>query len=199
MNKIKIVFASHNKYKIEEIKQILGNEFEVITLTDLGVTEEIPETGNSYVENANIKASYVFDKFNCNCFADDSGIEFEALSGEPGIFSARWAGENGTGDDLVEKALKSLGENLNRFATQHTSIVAYIDGEKYFFHGYLNGDITYQPFGTNGFAYDKIFSPSGSKRTLAEMTDEEKNRISHRGIAVRKLKNFILKNNVKKY
>lgn len=198
MDKIKIVFASHNKHKIEEIKQILGDEFEVITLTDLGVTEEIPETGDSYVENANIKASYVFNKFNCNCFADDSGIEFEALSGEPGIFSARWAGENGTGDDLVEKALKSLGENLNRFATQCTTIVAYIDGKRYSFYGYLSGDITYQPFGTNGFAYDKIFSPSGCKRTLAEMTDEEKNHISHRGIAVRKLKDFILKNNVKK-
>lgn len=99
---------------------------------------------------------------------------------------------------MVEKALKSLGENLNRFATQCTTIVAYIDGKRYSFYGYLSGDITYQPFGTNGFAYDKIFSPSGCKRTLAEMTDEEKNHISHRGIAVRKLKDFILKNNVKK-
>lgn len=116
MNKIKIVFASHNKHKIDEIKQILGDRFEITSLTDLGVTEEIPETGNSYFENANIKASYVYSKFGLNCFADDSGIEFSGLLGEPGIFSARWAGENATGEDLIEKSLKLLGDSLNRSA-----------------------------------------------------------------------------------
>jgi XTP/dITP diphosphohydrolase len=168
MNKIKIVFASHNKHKIDEIKQILGDRFEITSLTDLGVTEEIPETGNSYFENANIKASYVYNKFGLNCFADDSGIEFSGLLGEPGIFSARWAGENATGEDLVEKSLKLLGDSLN------------------------SGFITYQPFGCNGFAYDKIFVPNNCEKTLAEMTNEEKNVISHRGIAVRKLKEFLL-------
>lgn len=177
MNKIKIVFASHNKYKIDEIEQILGDKFEITSLTDLGITEEIPETGNSYFENANIKASYVYNKFGLNCFADDSGIEFSGLLGEPGIFSARWAGENATGDDLVEKSLKLLGDSLNRSAMQLTTIVAYIDGEMYVF---------------NGFAYDKIFVPNGCGKTLAEMTNEEKNTISHRGIAVRKLKEFLL-------
>lgn len=181
MNKIKIVFASHNKHKIDEIKQILGDRFEITSLTDLGVTEEIPETGNSYFENANIKASYVYNKFGLNCFADDSGIEFSGLLGEPGIFSARWAGENATGEDLVEKSLKLLGDSLNRSAMQLTTIVAYIDGEMHMFNGSLSG-----------FAYDKIFVPNNCEKTLAEMTNEEKNVISHRGIAVRKLKEFLL-------
>lgn len=192
MNKIKIVFASHNKHKIDEIKQIFGDRFEITSLTDLGVTEEIPETGNSYFENANIKASYVYSKFGLNCFADDSGIEFSGLLGEPGIFSARWAGENATGENLIEKSLKLLGDSLNRSAMQLTTIVAYIDGEMHMFNGSLSGFITYQPFGCNGFAYDKIFVPNNCEKTLAEMTNEEKNVISHRGIAVRKLKEFLL-------
>lgn len=191
--KKKIIFVSHNKSKIKEIKQILGEEFEVITLTDLGITEEIPETGKNYYENASIKANYVYNKYQCDCFADDSGIEFETLKGEPGVFSARWAGENATGDDLVNKSLKLLSGRLNRFAIQHTTVIAYINGKKCMFEGDLSGYITYEAIGDNGFAYDKIFSPSGSKRTLAAMTDEEKSDISHRGIAVRKMKDYIIK------
>jgi XTP/dITP diphosphohydrolase len=187
-----ILFASHNSHKAKEIASLLPPHLKLITLSDLNYNEDIPETGITLKENALIKAKFSYQKFNCNCFADDSGLEVEILNNEPGVYSARFAGPQKNDDANMEKLLNSLEDIKNRTARFKTVIAFIFDGKEYFFEGIINGKITYAKCGTNGFGYDPIFIPDGYTKTFAEMSSEEKNSISHRAIAVKKLIEFLI-------
>ena len=186
----KIVFATHNLHKKEEAQAILGNKFIIKSLQDLGFHEEIPETHDTLTENALQKARFVYEKFGCNCFADDTGLEVEALNGAPGVYSARYAGEGCSYADNVNKLLEALTGFENRKACFKTVVTLILDGKEYLFEGKIEGEITLTPQGNNGFGYDPIFQPIGETRTFAELNDVEKNSMSHRGIAMRDLARF---------
>ena len=188
-----ILFASHNTYKAKEIASLLPDHLKLITLSDLNYYEEIPETGTTLKENALIKAKFTYDKFNCNCFADDSGLEVEALNNEPGVYSARYAGLQKNDGANMDKLLNSLKDVNNRIARFKTVIAFIYEGKEYFFEGIINGKITNTKTGTNGFGYDPIFMPEGFNKTFAEMSSDEKNSISHRAIAVKKMIDFLKK------
>lgn len=178
-----IVFATHNQNKLNEIKSILKERFNVVGLTEIGCTEEIPENGTTIAENAAIKARFVYEKYNLNCFADDTGLEVDALNGEPGVFSARYAGEPTDSVKNMEKLLFKLKNNSNRKARFRTVIVYIENGVSTFFEGVVEGNITESKKGEKGFGYDPIFKPDGYKVTFAEMGSDEKNKISHRAKA----------------
>lgn len=188
---MQICFASHNKNKIAELSNLLGAEFDLIGLDDLGIYEEISETGLTLEENALIKAEFVFSKFNIPCFADDTGLEVDVLNGAPGVFSARYAGEPANSERNIDKLLAALKGKQQRDARFKT-VIAYIDqaGTRYFI-GEVAGEITSGKSGEEGFGYDPVFLPKGFDCTFAEMTMEEKNSISHRGRAVGKLAEFL--------
>lgn len=188
-----ILFASHNTYKAKEIASLLPDHLKLITLSDLNYYEEIPETGTTLKENSLIKAKFTYDKFNCNCFADDSGLEVEALNNEPGVYSARYAGPQKNDGANMDKLLNSLKDVNNRIARFKTVIAFIYEGKEYFFEGIINGKITNTKTGTNGFGYDPIFMPEGFNKTFAEMSSDEKNSISHRAIAVKKMIDFLKK------
>jgi XTP/dITP diphosphohydrolase len=188
-----ILFASHNTYKAKEIASLLPDHLKLITLSDLNYYEEIPETGTTLKENSLIKAKFTYDKFNCNCFADDSGLEVEALNNEPGVYSARYAGLQKNDGANMDKLLNSLKDVNNRIARFKTVIAFIYEGKEYFFEGIINGKITNTKTGTNGFGYDPIFMPEGFNKTFAEMSSDEKNSISHRAIAVKKMIDFLKK------
>ncbi len=188
---MKLVFATNNKHKLEEVRKILGNQFEILSLKDINCFEEIPETQKTIEGNASQKAHYIYNKYKTNCFADDTGLEIEALNGEPGVYSARYAGEHCSFEDNVEKVLKKLSGIPNRKARFKTVISLIIDKKEYQFEGIINGTITTEKHGTSGFGYDPIFLPDGYDKTFAELSSEEKNKISHRGLATRKLINFL--------
>jgi XTP/dITP diphosphohydrolase len=188
-----ILFASHNTYKAKEIASLLPDHLKLITLSDLNYYEEIPETGTTLKENSLIKAKFTYDKFNCNCFADDSGLEVEALNNEPGVYSARYAGLQKNDGANMDKLLNSLKDVNNRIARFKTVIAFIYGGKEYFFEGIINGKITNTKTGTNGFGYDPIFMPEGFNKTFAEMSSDEKNSISHRAIAVKKMIDFLKK------
>lgn len=188
---MKLVFASNNYNKIKEIQQLLPATIQIISLQDIGCFEEIPETENTIEGNAILKANYVTQKFGLNCFADDSGLEVDALNGEPGVFSARYAGEPKNDANNMTKLLLNLKDKVNKKANFKTVICLNIDGEQHLFKGIINGKITDEKKGTNGFGYDPIFIADGYSETFAELTLIEKSIISHRGIAVRKLVNFL--------
>lgn len=188
-----ILFASHNTYKAKEIASLLPDHLKLITLSDLNYYEEIPETGTTLKENALFKAKFTYDKFNCNCFADDSGLEVEALNNEPGVYSARYAGPQKNDGANMDKLLNSLKDVNNRIARFKTVIAFIYEGKEYFFEGIINGKITNTKTGTNGFGYDPIFMPEGFNKTFAEMSSDEKNSISHRAIAVKKMIDFLKK------
>ncbi|MEO9474339.1 MAG: RdgB/HAM1 family non-canonical purine NTP pyrophosphatase [Cyclobacteriaceae bacterium] len=184
---MKICFATHNQNKATEIRQLLPAGFELITLDDLGQTEEIPEDGLTIEENSSIKANYVFKKFNVACFADDTGLEVKALNGEPGVYSARYAGEPKDNEANIDLLLKNLEGKSDRSAAFKT-VITFIDetGRSTQFAGIAPGQIIVERTGTKGFGYDPVFQPTGHQKTFAQMTAEEKNAISHRGLAFRK-------------
>ncbi|MCF6185600.1 MAG: non-canonical purine NTP diphosphatase [Bacteroidales bacterium] len=188
---MKLVFATNNKHKLKEVKEILDNQFEILSLKDINCFEEIPETQNTITGNASQKAHYVYDKYKINCFADDTGLEIETLNGEPGVYSARYAGKNCSYEDNVRKVLKKLQGKTNRNALFRTVISLIIDGKEHKFEGIIKGEITKTKKGSEGFGYDPIFLPAGYEKSFAELPANEKNRISHRGLATQKLINFL--------
>jgi XTP/dITP diphosphohydrolase len=186
-----LVFATHNKNKANEIQQLLGEAYEIRTLTDIGCYDEIEETGLTLAENATIKSNFVFNKYGLSCFADDTGLEVSALHGAPGVFSARYAGLQKSDNDNLNLLLKNLEGNSNREARFKTIISCFLDGKETFFEGILEGQIVSEKVGENGFGYDPIFKPNNYNITLAQMTIDEKNKISHRAKATLKFIEFL--------
>jgi XTP/dITP diphosphohydrolase len=192
---MKLVIATNNIHKINEIRHLLNEKIEILTLGDIGCQVELPETEMTIEGNAAQKAFFVYERFNINCFADDTGLEIAALNGEPGVFSARYAGENCTYEDNIRKVLTAMQKKKNRSARFKTVIALIINRKLEIFEGIVEGIICDQKRGNNGFGYDPIFQPVGLEKTFAEISLEEKNRISHRAIALQKLVNY-LKNNI---
>ena len=199
-----IVFATNNQHKLSEIRQILGSRVEVLSLKDIGCDVDIPETGTTLEENALQKAQYVYDHYHIDCFADDTGLEVDALNGAPGVYSARYAslgctdGSQPASHDSeanMSRLLRELGENNNRRARFRTVIALILQGEVHEFEGIVNGEIIRERRGGEGFGYDPIFQPEGYDQTFAELGVEVKNQISHRARATAKLADFVLKNN----
>ena len=186
-----IVFATHNRHKSEEACQILGPRWTLRNLHDLGQTEEIPETADTLQGNALQTAQFVYDKYHLSCFADDTGLEVEALNGAPGVYSARYAGEHCSFADNVNKLLHEMQGKTNRRACFKTVVALILDGEAHFFEGRVDGTIIESPRGGEGFGYDPVFVPDGFNETFAEMSAEQKNKISHRGRAMAKLIEFL--------
>ena len=190
---MKLVFASSNKNKIFEIQSMLPETIQILSLEDIGCMEEIPETADNIEGNAILKANYISNKYGYDCFADDTGLEVASLNGEPGVFSARYAGEQRNSDDNMDKLLDNLSDKNNRKAQFKTVIALNINGKQNLFTGIAKGEITFEKTGTKGFGYDPIFQPIGYKETFAELSLEIKNEISHRGKATQKLINFLKK------
>lgn len=187
----KIVFATNNTHKLEELRNILAGRYQVLGLSDIGFYDEIPETGHTLAENATQKSKHIFDRFQVDCFSDDTGLEVDALDGRPGVYSARYAGENSSYEQNVDKLLIELKHSENRTARFKTVISLIIEGKEYQFEGRAEGVITKERHGNKGFGYDPVFIPDGYTQTFAEMSAELKNKISHRGKAVAKLTRFL--------
>lgn len=187
MNKIELIFATHNNNKAQEIQNLFPDFVVVKTLGDIGCHEEIPETQKTIEGNALQKAKYVFENYNYNCFADDTGLEIDALDGEPGVYSARYAGPQKNSDDNMDLVLQKLTTENNRKAHFKTVIALVIDGEQHLFEGIVEGAIRTEKTGTEGFGYDPIFEPENKGKTFAEMSLDEKNSCSHRSRAIEKL------------
>jgi len=190
---MKLVFASNNKNKIQEIQALVPNSIQILSLEEIGCTEDIPETADTIEGNAILKANYVTEKFGFDCFADDTGLEVDALNGAPGVYSARYAGEQKDANDNMDKLLDELKGKSNRKANFKTVIALNLNGKQNLFTGIIDGKIIEEKIGTNGFGYDPIFVADGFDKTFAELTMEEKSTISHRGIASRKLIDFLKK------
>ena len=189
-----IVFATNNLHKLSEVRQILGNTIELLSLREIGCHEDIPETGKTLEENAVMKAKYVFEHYHIDCFADDTGLEVDALGGAPGVYSARYAGGEGHDSEAnMSKLLYELGENNNRKARFRTVIALIEKGELHQFDGIVNGEIIRERRGGEGFGYDPIFQPEGYDQTFAELGLDVKNKISHRARATAKLAEYLLK------
>lgn len=187
----KLVFATNNQHKLEEVRMVLADKLEIVSLNELGCFDDIPETADTLEGNALIKAQYIYEKFGLDCFADDTGLEVDALGGEPGVYSARYAGEDSNAQNNMHKLLKNLGENSNRTAHFRT-VIALIEGDEIrYFEGKINGKIAYEPRGDAGFGYDPIFIPEGYNISFAEIGAEVKNTISHRALAVGKLTEYL--------
>jgi XTP/dITP diphosphohydrolase len=186
-----LLFVTHNAHKSEEVKAIVGNNFEVMNLSEINFFDEIPETGNTFKENALQKAKFLHDRLGCNCFADDTGLEVDALNGEPGVYSARYAGEPSNTQRNIEKLLENLKGKENRKAQFTTVIAVILNNEIYFFEGAISGQIIDNQRGEGGFGYDSVFIPDGYDKTFAELPAEVKNSISHRAVAMQKFKEFI--------
>lgn len=191
---MKLVFASSNSHKINEIKKFLPENIELLGLNDIQCFDEIPETAETIEGNAILKADYIKNNYGLNCFADDSGLEIEALNGQPGVYSARYAGEPKDDNKNIDKVLFELHNQTNRKANFKTVICLNLNDKQYLFTGIVNGSIINEKKGDNGFGYDPIFVPDGFDKTFAQMTFEEKNQISHRAKAVMQMIDF-LKNN----
>lgn len=190
---MEICFATNNEHKLAEVQRMLPAEIQLKTLSQIGCTEELPETQSTLEGNSRQKAAYVFEHFNINCFADDTGLEVEALNGKPGVYSARYAGPQRNNQDNIELLLKNLQGKENRKARFRTSVTLVLDGEYFQFDGIAEGEIITDLKGSQGFGYDPVFKPAGYPKTFAEMTAEEKNQISHRGKAIEKLVAFLTK------
>ena len=188
-----LVIATHNKHKLDEIQKLLGDRIKLISLRDLGCNEDIPETGTTLKENAYQKAKYVWEKYKKNCFADDTGLIVEALDGAPGVYSARYAGEHCSFDDNIDLLLENMEGKTNRNARFETVICLIQDGKEQYFEGRCDGCILTERYGRGGFGYDPIFMPNGYGESFAELSMEEKNKISHRGKATAKLIKYLLK------
>ncbi len=189
---MELIFATNNAHKLEEVRQILGPDFKVYGLADKGYAEDIPEPYDTFEANALTKAETVFREFSTDAFADDSGLEVDALGLEPGVLSARYAGTHGDSSANIQKVLDSLEDVTDRTARFKTVIALIINGEKTLFEGSIEGEILHEPRSTGkGFGYDPIFQPVGYSQSFAEMDESTKNSISHRGIAVQKMCTFI--------
>lgn len=188
---MELVFATHNQHKLEEVQSMLGSKVQLKSLTDINLLEDIPETGTTFEENARQKTDYLIQRdFAVACFGDDSGLEIAALQGEPGVYSARYSGTRDM-ERNIDLVLGKMNGVSNRRAQFKTVISLYIGGEQYFFEGIIEGVITHEKRGEKGFGYDPIFIPHGHERTFAEMDLAEKNRMSHRAIAIQKLIDFL--------
>lgn len=196
---MKIVFATNNQHKLQEIREILGDQFEILSLADIGCHEDIPETGNTLEANAHQKAEYIFDHYHIDCFADDTGLEVDALGGAPGVHSARYAeGTDHNSEANMAKLLRELGDNDNRKARFRT-VISLIQMEggnpvcsrEYQFEGIVEGRIDREKHGSEGFGYDPVFIPEGYDKSFAELGEEIKNQISHRARAVKKLAEWL--------
>ena len=188
---MKIVFATNNAHKLSEVAQVVGDKFELVTLRECGITEDIPENEPTLEGNALAKARYVYSRTGLNCFADDTGLEVDALNGEPGVRSARYA-TDGHDDEANKRLLLERMQGVeNRAAQFRTAVALIVDGKEYLFEGIVRGDIGCEEHGAGGFGYDPLFLPEGGTMTFAEMSAEAKNEISHRGRAVRKLAEFL--------
>lgn len=187
---MELVFASANEHKVNEIRAIAGTDILLKSLNDLECFDTIPETGNTFAENAKQKSRYIFERYHCNCFADDSGLEIDALNGEPGVDSAHYSGSRDF-EQNMQLVLDRLNGQQNRAARFKTVISLILYGEEYLFEGSIEGKISLKKSGSAGFGYDPIFRPRGYKLSFAEMDPSEKNRISHRAIALNKLIGFL--------
>jgi len=188
-----LVFATNNANKTLEVRELLAAKYEVLNLSDIGCEVDIPETGNTFAENATLKSAYVVENYQINCFADDSGLEVEALNNEPGIFSARYSGARGDMENMMF-LLQKMEDISNRNARFKTVVSLIQNGVNYLFEGAVYGKLRTEPTGTKGFGYDPIFEPTGYHKTFAEMELSEKNKISHRAIAMQKLIAFLKEN-----
>ncbi|WP_291115584.1 non-canonical purine NTP diphosphatase [Flavobacterium sp. UBA6135] len=188
---MQIVFASNNPNKVKEIQLLLPKTITLLSLEAIGCIKDIPETAQTIEGNAILKANYITQNYNLNCFADDTGLEVEALNGEPGVYSARYAGNQRNANDNMDKLLLNLSDKTNRKAQFKTTICLNIEGQQHLFEGIIKGTITKEKKGNQGFGYDPIFIPDGYDKTFAEMTIQEKSIISHRGLAVEKLVAFL--------
>jgi len=188
---MQLVFASNNLNKIKEIQLLMPNSIQILSLDDIGCFQEIPETSLTIEGNAILKANYITENFGFNCFADDTGLEVEVLNGEPGVYSARYAGEQKDANDNMDKLLANLKDKDNRNAQFKTVIALNLNGKQSLFTGIITGQIKDKKVGTNGFGYDPIFVADGYDKTFAELTIVEKSVISHRGLAIKQLIDFL--------
>ncbi len=191
---MKLVFATNNKNKIKEVQQLLPPNIQIISLEDIGCLEDIPETADTIEGNAVLKANYITHKYGYDCFADDTGLEVKALNGEPGVYSARYAGEQCNANDNMAKLISNLENKTNKEAQFKTVIALNINGKQYLFTGIAKGKIISEQKGTDGFGYDPIFQPEGYDKTFAEISLEEKGKISQRGKATCQLLSFLTSN-----
>jgi XTP/dITP diphosphohydrolase len=188
---MRLVFATNNKHKLEEMRAILGGKVELLSLADIDCHDDIPETADTLEGNALIKARYIYDKYGCSCFADDTGLEVDALDGEPGVYSARYAGENNDSEANMRKLLQNLTGKSERSAQFRTVIALIIEGEEFLFDGIVRGRISEERMGSAGFGYDPIFVPDGYEESFAQMAAEQKNAISHRSRAASALNDYL--------
>lgn len=193
MSKTTICVASNNAHKIEELQQMLGAQFDLKTMAEIGCHDEIEEYGTTFQQNSQIKAEYIFQKYALNVIADDSGLEVQYLDNKPGVYSARYAGEPTNHAANIQKLLQELGDATNRNAAFKTVITLILDGNTYFFEGEIKGTITKELKGEGGFGYDPVFVPEGFEKTFAELGSEIKNSVSHRGRAIAKMLDFLQK------
>ena len=188
---MKIVFATNNAHKLREVQQTVGDKFEIVSLRECGVVEDIPENEPTLEGNALAKARYIYSRTGLSCFADDTGLEVDALGGEPGVRSARYATDGHDDEANIRLLLERMEGKENRGAQFRTAMALILDGEEYLFEGVVRGEILTQECGDGGFGYDPLFAPEGHSESFAEMSAEEKNAISHRGRAVRKLAEYL--------
>ncbi|QTD37768.1 non-canonical purine NTP diphosphatase [Polaribacter batillariae] len=188
---MKLVFATNNLNKLKEVQEILPNSIELLSLKDIKCFDEVDETETTLEGNAKLKANYITNTFGYNCFADDTGLEVEILNGKPGVYSARFAGEPTNSENNMQKLLLALQNKKNRKAQFRTAVCLNLDGKQFLFEGICKGEILTQKQGEKGFGYDPIFKPKGCSESFATMSSAEKHKISHRGIAIRKLVDFL--------
>lgn len=186
-----MIFATHNKHKLHEVSHLIGQQYQLICLDDAGITEDIPETASTLEGNAKLKARYVFEKTGSNVFADDTGLEVEALDGAPGVISARYAGPDSNAANNLKKLMQAMNGITNRKARFRTVICLIKDGKEYLFEGTVEGHIAHETAGIEGFGYDPVFIPDGYSETFAQMPLSLKNTISHRSRAMQKLIGFL--------
>ncbi|MFD2528157.1 non-canonical purine NTP diphosphatase [Polaribacter marinaquae] len=191
---MKLVFATNNLNKLKEVQEILSDSIEILSLKDINCFDEVDETELTLEGNAKLKANHITKKYGFNCFADDTGLEVESLDNKPGVFSARYAGEPSNSENNMQKLLLELKDKENRKAQFRTAVCLNLNNEQYIFEGICEGEILKEKQGEKGFGYDPIFKPAGFSESFAEMPSEEKNKISHRGLAIQKLVNFLNKN-----
>ena len=188
---MKLVFATNNKHKLQEVRAIVGNSVEILSLSDIDCYDDIPETADTLQGNALIKARHIYEKYGVDCFADDTGLEVDALGGEPGVYSARYAGEECNSENNMQKLLHNLTGKSERSAQFRTVIALIIKGEEKLFNGIVKGTIAEGKMGDSGFGYDPIFIPEGFSESFAQMSSEQKNSISHRYRATEQLGNYL--------
>lgn len=189
--RMELIFASNNRHKLEEISKIVGNAFTILNLKQANCEGEIPETGTTLEENALQKAHWVYSRTHKNCLADDTGLEIDALNGAPGVYTARFAGDDCSPEDNIQKTLRLMKDKTNRRACFRTVIACIIDGEEYLFEGMVEGEIATEKMGDGGFGYDPIFIPKGFSQSFAQMPLDQKNSMSHRGRATAKFVEFL--------